>query len=99
MLRVLKVGGTLGISYSTESDNAIARWVSDKIEKVIWRFPSLSLGCRSLDIINDLKKLNVEFVEDKKIGFVPYFFQIVVVRKKPSASEPVNSKVQAADVG
>ena len=36
MLRVLKKGGLLGIAHSIDSNNKIAKWISERIENVIW---------------------------------------------------------------
>lgn len=82
MLRVLKKGGLLGIAHSTDSDKKIIKWISDKIEDIIWKFPRLSLGCRNISLVNEIQKMNVDIIEDKKIGILPYFFRILIIRKK-----------------
>lgn len=81
MLRVLKPNGHLGIAHSTEAENGMARWISDQIEKLIWLFPRLSLGCRNIDLIDDLRHLDVEIVEEQTIGFIPIYFKILIVKK------------------
>ena len=81
MLRVLKIGGLLGIAHSTDPDNKIAKWISSKIENVIWRFPRLSLGCRNISLIDGIRKMNVDIIEEKIIGFIPIFFKILVIKK------------------
>ena len=82
MLRVLKKGGLLGIAHSTDADNKIAKWVSSKIEKIIWRFPRLSLGCRNISLVDDIRQMNVEIMENNTIGIIPFFFKILIVQKK-----------------
>ncbi len=82
MLRVLKKEGHLGIVHSTEANHKLARFISNKFEHVIWKFPRLSLGCRNISLIDDIKKLNVEIIEEKTIGMIPFFFKIIVLRKK-----------------
>ena len=81
MLRVLKSGGFLGIAHSTNSDKKIVKWISDKIEDIIWNFPRLSLGCRNISLVNEIRKMNVDIIEEKIIGILPYFFRILIVRK------------------
>ena len=82
MLRVLKKGGLLGIAHSTDSDKKIVKWISDKIEGIIWKFPRLSLGCRNISLVNEIRNMNVDIVEEKIIGILPYFFRILIIRKK-----------------
>jgi hypothetical protein len=81
MLRVLKPDGHLGIAHSTWPENRIARWSSDQIEKLIWLFPRLSLGCRNINIVDGLGDLDVDIQEERTIGFVPFYFKILIIRK------------------
>lgn len=81
MLRVMKKDGLLGIAHSVDSDNALARWISSQVEKVIWRFPRLSLGCRNINLIDGIKEMNVEIIENSIIGHIPFFFKILIVKK------------------
>jgi ubiquinone/menaquinone biosynthesis C-methylase UbiE len=82
MLRVLKKGGLLGIAHSTDSNNKIAKWISNKIENIIWKFARLSLGCRNISLVNDIRKLDVDIIEEKTIGIIPFFFKILIVMKR-----------------
>lgn len=82
MLRVLKINGLLGIAHSCESKNKVAQIISNWIESIIWKFPRLSLGCRKFDLSNDLKSMNINIVEDKIIGFIPWFFRLLILQKK-----------------
>jgi demethylmenaquinone methyltransferase / 2-methoxy-6-polyprenyl-1,4-benzoquinol methylase len=81
MLRVLKKGGLLGIAHSTDSDNKIAKWISNKIDNFIWKFPRLSLGCRNISLVDDIKKLDVQIIDEKIIGIIPFFFKILIIKK------------------
>ena len=81
MLRVLKKGGLLGIAHSADSDNKISKWISDRIEVIIWKFPRLSLGCRNIALVEDIRKLNVNIIEEDTIGMIPFFFKILVIKK------------------
>jgi ubiquinone/menaquinone biosynthesis C-methylase UbiE len=82
MLRVLKKGGLLGITHSTYSNNKIVKWISNIIENIIWKFPRLSLGCRNISLENDIRKLDVDIIEEKTIGIIPFFFKILIIKKK-----------------
>ncbi len=82
MLRVLKRGGELGIAHSTDSDNKLAKWISHKVDNVIWKFPRLSLGCRNISLIDDIRKLDVDIIYEKTIGIIPFFFKIIIIKKK-----------------
>jgi demethylmenaquinone methyltransferase/2-methoxy-6-polyprenyl-1,4-benzoquinol methylase len=82
MLRVLKKGGLLGITHSTYSNKKLVKWISNKIENIIWKFPRLSLGCRNISLVNDIRKLDVDIIEEKTIGIIPFFFKILIIKKK-----------------
>ena len=82
MLRVLKKGGFLGIAHSTDSNKKIVKWISNKIENIIWKFPRLSLGCRNISLVNNIRKLDVDIIEEKIIGIIPFFFKILIIKKK-----------------
>lgn len=82
MLRVLRKGGLLGIAHSTESRRKWIHRISAMIEKVIWKFHRLSLGCRNIELIDDIRKLDVTIISDRIIGIIPFFFRILVIQKK-----------------
>lgn len=82
MIRVAKKGGLIGIAHSTDPENNFLRWISGRLEFLIWKFPRLSLGCRNIHIIDRIRKLDVEIADDKIIGFVPFYFRLIVLRKR-----------------
>ncbi len=82
MVRVTKKEGLIGIAHSTDAENKITKWMSGRIESVIWRFPRLSLGCRNIHIIDGIKKMDVEIVENKVIGFIPFYFRLIILKKR-----------------
>jgi ubiquinone/menaquinone biosynthesis C-methylase UbiE len=82
MLRVLKPGGLLGIAHSADAETKLARFLSNIVESVIWKFPRLSLGCRKFDMMDDIQQMNATVVENKLIGFVPWYFRLLVLRKE-----------------
>ena len=81
MLRVVKPGGLVGIAHSANPDGWLARFFTDAIEKIIWQFPRLSLGCRKFDMSADLQQMDATILEDKLIGFVPWYFRLIILRK------------------
>ncbi len=83
MYRTLKKGGLIGVAHSTEPNNKLMRWIARKFEKFIWHFPSISLGCRAVEVLPALEKAGAEKIFDKKIGVPLYPFRILVF-KKPS---------------
>ena len=82
MLRVLRKGGLLGIAHSTDSNKKLVKWISSKTENIIWKFPRLSLGCRNISLVNDIMKLDIDIIEEMTIGIIPFFFKILIIRKK-----------------
>ena len=82
LYRLVKPGGLLGIAHSTESDNPFIRRLAEKVENIIWRFPLLSLGCRSISVLPALKKAGANIIFHQKIG-VPLWPFLVFVAQKP----------------
>jgi demethylmenaquinone methyltransferase/2-methoxy-6-polyprenyl-1,4-benzoquinol methylase len=82
MVRVLKKGGVLGIAHSSDPHARLARWLSNQFENIIWKFPGLSLGCRNIQLIDDIRKMDVDVLDERLIGFVPFYFKLIIVRKR-----------------
>jgi len=85
MYRVLKPGGLLGVAHSSEPRNAFVRWMADGVERVIWRLPQFSLGCRSVSVLPDLVRAGAETVFDRRIGVPLWPFHVFAVRKPAAA--------------
>ena len=83
LYRVTKPGGKLGIGHSTEPKNEIVKYLADRVEDVAWRFPWLSMGCRSVDVLPDLENVGGKVLLLKQIG-VPLWPFLVFVIEKPS---------------
>jgi len=81
MLRVTKPDGLLGIAHSTTPDNRFLKWLSDKVENIVWRFPSLSLGCRSVVVLPALEDAGCKIIFKKNIGVPLWPFFVFVVEK------------------
>jgi demethylmenaquinone methyltransferase/2-methoxy-6-polyprenyl-1,4-benzoquinol methylase len=83
LYRVVKPGGLIGIAHSCEPEGPLIKWLADKLEKVIWRIPSISLGCRSVSVLPALEQAGGRIVFEKHIG-VPLWPFIVFVVEKPA---------------
>ncbi len=81
LYRVVKPGGKLGIAHSTEPKNSILRWIANKIENFLWRFPQLTLGCRAITILPALKCVGTRVLLEKSIGFPLWPFAVFIVQK------------------
>jgi ubiquinone/menaquinone biosynthesis C-methylase UbiE len=84
LYRVTKKGGRIGIAHSTEPQGAVTRWLADKVEGWVWRFPSLSLGCRSVSVLPALRRAGGKVLFEKQIG-IPLWPFLVLVIEKPAA--------------
>jgi ubiquinone/menaquinone biosynthesis C-methylase UbiE len=83
LYRVTKPGGKLGISHSTEPRNATVKWLADRVEDAAWRFPWLSMGCRSVNVLPALENAGGRVLLSKHIG-VPLWPFLVFVIEKPT---------------
>lgn len=83
MYRVTKPGGKLGIGHSAEPKNVIMKYLADRVENVAWRFPWLSMGCRSVDVLPEFESVGGNVLLVKQIG-VPLWPFLVFVIEKPS---------------
>jgi len=81
MYRMVKPGGLLGVAHSYEPASGLAQWVGRRVEDLVWRWPSASLGCRSVSVLPDLKRLGARVVIDRRIGVPLWPFRVFVVEK------------------
>jgi len=84
MYRVARPGGRVAVAHSTEPRNPLVRWLADRVEDIAWRFPWLSMGCRSVDVLPALEAAGAKVVFSKRIGF-PLWPFFVFVAEKPAA--------------
>ena len=81
MYRLVKAGGLLGVAHSAEPASGLSGWVGRGVENLVWRWPQLSLGCRSVSVLPELKGLGAEVVSDRRIGIPLWPFRVFIVRK------------------
>ena len=82
MYRVTKPGGLIGVAHETVPQSRFLNMLTDKIERIIWHLPSLSLACRPVNIWSGINQLNGYLTEEKKIGVPLWPFQLLIFRKK-----------------
>jgi ubiquinone/menaquinone biosynthesis C-methylase UbiE len=83
LFRVVKPGGRIGIAHSAEPGKPMVKWLADRVESVVWRIPSISLGCRSVSVIPALEKAGGIITFKKQIG-IPLWPFIVFIVEKPA---------------
>ncbi|MEJ2422558.1 MAG: methyltransferase domain-containing protein [Acidobacteriota bacterium] len=86
MLRVLKPGGRIGAAHSCEPRNALVRHLANGVESVVWHFPALSLGCRSVSILPVLERTGARKIFERHIG-VPLWPFVVFAVEKPARKD------------
>ena len=84
LYRVTKPGGKVGVAHSTEPKNATVKWLSDRVEDWAWRFPWLSMGCRSVEVLPALESAGGKVLFSRTIG-IPLWPFFVFVVEKPAA--------------
>ena len=81
LYRVTRPGGRIGVAHSTSPRNPIMRWLADRVEDIAWRFPWLSMGCRSVNVLPALQAAGARVVFLKHIGVPLWPFLVFVVEK------------------
>jgi len=84
MYRVTRPGGRVAVAHSTTPRNALVAWLADRVEDIAWRFPWLSMGCRSVSVMPALKAAGAKVVYSRRIGF-PLWPFLVFIAEKPAA--------------
>ncbi len=83
LLRVAKQDGLLGMAHSV-APRGFAKILGKCIEEIAWKFPFISLGCRSVEVLPALLRSGTELIFDKRIGLPFLPFEVFVVRKTQS---------------
>jgi demethylmenaquinone methyltransferase / 2-methoxy-6-polyprenyl-1,4-benzoquinol methylase len=81
LYRVTRPGGRIGVAHSTSPRNPIMRWLADRVEDIAWRFPWLSMGCRSVTVLPALQAAGARVVFLKHVGVPLWPFLVFVVEK------------------
>jgi ubiquinone/menaquinone biosynthesis C-methylase UbiE len=86
LYRVTAPLGKIGVAHSTEPGSVVAKWLADRVEDLAWRFPSISMGCRSVEVLPTLASAGTKVLFSKTIGVPLWPFFVFVVEK---AAQPV----------
>ncbi len=81
LYRVTNSGGRIGVAHSTEPAAPWVKWLADKVERMVWRFPSISLGCRPVSVLPTLESLGCKTTFRRQIGVPLWPFLVFVVEK------------------
>jgi ubiquinone/menaquinone biosynthesis C-methylase UbiE len=83
LYRVARPGGKVGVGHSTEPKSAVVKYLADRVEDIAWRFPWLSMGCRSVSVLPALENAGGKVILSRHIG-VPLWPFLVFVIEKPT---------------
>lgn len=81
MLRVVRSKGRVGIAHSVEPERRWVRWLADRVEDLVWHFPAISLGCRSVSVLPALEAAGARVLFRKRLGVPLWPFLAFVVEK------------------
>lgn len=81
--RVTKPGGRIGVAHSSAPNNPIVKWIADRVEDSAWRFPWLSMGCRSVAVRPTLERAGAVILFSRTIG-IPLWPFLIFVAEKPA---------------
>ncbi len=81
MYRVTRPGGKIGAAHSTEPEGRFVKALADKVEDIVWRFPSLSMGCRAVEVLPALKQAGGRVLLQRRIGVPLWPFLVFIVEK------------------
>ncbi|TBW58600.1 methyltransferase domain-containing protein [Marinobacter halodurans] len=83
LMRVTKPGGRIGVAHSTYPQSRYVRWLADRVEDLVWRVPSISLGCRAVSVFPTLEQAGCKITFERTLG-VPLWPFLVFVAEKPA---------------
>lgn len=84
LYRVTRPEGKIAVAHSTEPANKVLKWLAGRVEKLAWRFPSLSIGCRPVNVVSALESAGGRILLLKHVG-IPLWPFVVLVVEKPAA--------------
>lgn len=81
MVRVLKKGGLFGAAHSAEAQGTVVHWLAENVENLAWKMHWLSMGCRAVSVLPQLKEAGYECIFETRIGVPVWPFEVFVIRK------------------
>ena len=81
LYRLVKPGGRLGIAHSADPRNPVVRALAQGVEHLIVHWPALSLGCRSIDVVETLEAAGAVKRFDRMLGIPLWPFRVLVFEK------------------
>jgi ubiquinone/menaquinone biosynthesis C-methylase UbiE len=81
LYRIVKPGGKIGIAHSTEPSNKLVRGLANAVEKMYWKIPELSLGCRAVEVLPALREAGGNVIFKKRLGCPLWPFLVFVIEK------------------
>jgi len=81
LYRVVKRRGHIGIAHSVTPEGRLLQFLAEKVEDLVWRLPSISLGCRSVSVLPALQQVGARVILKKRIGVPLWPFLVFVVEK------------------
>jgi demethylmenaquinone methyltransferase / 2-methoxy-6-polyprenyl-1,4-benzoquinol methylase len=81
LYRVLKPGGRLACAHSVAPTDNLMTALAELVEGLVWRFPSLSLGCRSVEVLPALESAGARVLHTRRLGVPLWPFFVFVVEK------------------
>jgi demethylmenaquinone methyltransferase/2-methoxy-6-polyprenyl-1,4-benzoquinol methylase len=82
LYRVTRPGGRIGIAHSTDPNTPLVKWLADRVERIVWHLPSLSLGFRSVSVLPVLQQLKCKVIFKKYMGVPLWPFLVFVAEKQ-----------------
>ncbi len=81
LYRVVKPGGRIGLAYSDTPEQPFMQWLTNKIERMAWLIPSLSMGCRAIDVLPAIQHTDARMIMNRKIGIPLWPFRVIIFEK------------------
>ena len=82
LYRVTRPGGKLAVAHSAEPEHPLTKRLAAGVEGLLWRLPSLSMGCRPVEVLPTLERAGAKVLFQRRIG-VPLWPFLVFVAEKP----------------
>lgn len=80
--RVARPGARLGIAHSIDPPGPVRRWLGARIEDLVWRLPGVSMGCRSVEVAPELRRLGCAVRLDRVVGVPLWPFRVFVAERR-----------------